>query len=153
AVREAAEAAPSRPVMVVTYREAANVFEILDNLSNWWSGKCDPEYRAYWVERFGVTPEDEQRFASYKAIRKRYYDYGPSAEPTPPKPEDVLFAPRKPPDRIAEAFYGAQTVAEALAALAAFTTVEDRTFLEQFYAAYRAQCQALLEESEAYATF
>ena len=137
--------------LTVTYRKAANLFEVLDNVSNWWRGKCDPEYREQWQHRFGVTAEDEQRFAAYKAIRKRYYPRPrDTGETEPSTTEHGLFAPRREPDRFAEAFYGAATVDAALSTLGEFMAPDDVETLRQFYAAYRGPCETLLAESEVY---
>ncbi len=137
--------------ITVTYREAANVFEIMDNVSMWLSGKCDEEYRAYWQERFGVSPADEQRFASYKQLRKRSYPRPPNdaADGSDARPAS-LFAPRKPVDRLADAFYDSATVDEALAKLAGVATPEDIAELRAFYAVYRPQYESLLTESQLY---
>ncbi|MFT3775339.1 MAG: hypothetical protein QM820_59075 [Minicystis sp.] len=142
--------APPRE-LTVTYREAASVFEILDNVTGWWKGKCDPEYREAWQQRFGVTPDDERRFAAYKEIRKRYYPR-PTDDPTadPATTENGLFAPLKAQDRFAETFYAATTVDAALSGLGGFMTPDDVETLKGFYAAYRAPIEVLLAESRAY---
>jgi hypothetical protein len=144
--------APARPEpavsIAVTYREAANVFEILDNLSGWWSGKCDPEYRAYWKERYGITADDEQRFATYKQIRKRHYPY-----PTPDEGHDGevdLFGPTKAVDRFAQAFYAAATLDAAFAELAHVVAADELATLKAFYASYRSSYEPLLAESAVY---
>jgi hypothetical protein len=141
---------PSSEVMV-QYREAANVFEILDNVSNWLPDKCDAEYRAEWERRFGITPEDERSFAAYKEIRKRYYPPPPEVPPGgPAKTEHGLFAPGKPPDRIAETFYASDTLPEAFSGLRDFVKPEDVKALEAFYEAHRAHYEVLLAESRSY---
>lgn len=147
--------APTSPSgITVVYRDAANVFEILDNLSGWWKGKCDPEYREEWARRFGISAEDEQRFLAYKQIRKRYYprpESDPQADPATTR--NGLFAPLKAPDRLAEAFYASSTVDAALSTVAAWMPPEDLGALRQFYDAYRPRYEALLAESRAYPVF
>ncbi len=142
---------PSKAVQIVVgYREAANVFEILDNVSDWLPGKADEEYRRYWKERFGISPEDEQRFASYKQIRKRTYPR-PSEGSGDGKPDEPsLFGPRKPIDRFAESFYASASLDEAFTKLASVTTSEETAELRAFYAAYRTPIAELLEESKAF---
>lgn len=140
---------PPRPPAVsiaVTYREGANVFEILDNVSNWWPAKCDSEYRDYWKERFGISDDDERRFAAYKQIRKAHY---PRPADAPERGAD-LFGPAKAVDRFAEAFYGAATVDAALATLAGLVTAEELATLKDFYTAYRPSYEPLLAESRPY---
>lgn len=131
--------------LTVGYREPANVFEILDNVSSWLEGKCDEEYRSYWQERFGLTADDERRFATYKEIRKRYYP-----RPLETDPALVLFGRARAPDRMAEAFYGAADLRTAFAELARFMTPEEVTATRAFYEAYAARLAPLLAESKAY---
>jgi hypothetical protein len=106
---------PSRPAeaggITVTYREAANVFEIMDNVSMWLSGKA--------ARRGGGR---RQRAAG------------------------LALRPRKPVDRLAEAFYDSATVDEALVKLADVATPEDIAELRAFYAVYRPQYESMLTE-------
>jgi hypothetical protein len=138
---------PAPPIVRVTYREAASLFEILDNVSSWWQGKVDPEYREAWRERFGWTREDDERFAEYKQIRKRYYEDRPSEETDPAKLRHGLFAPRKVPDRFANAFYESEHLPEAFAKLSAFVGAEDLASVERLYGAYATPLEVLGEES------
>jgi hypothetical protein len=144
--------APPAPESVfdVRYREAANAFEILDNLSRWWSGKCDPEYREEWQSRFGVTPEDERHFAAYKAVRKRAYEDKAGGDPDPATSSNGVFARNKPVDRIAEAFYGAPDLDAAFAALATFLEPADVAVVKAYVAAMRPHLDDLLAEDRAY---
>ncbi len=135
--------APSVIELTVTYREAANAFEILDNVSMWLEDKCDPEYRAYWQKRFGITAADEQRFAAYEQVRARHYPKAPEDARGP-----LVFVPGKPADRLAEAFYGAATISEALATVATFATPEETAALRDFFAAYAGPLGDLLGESQ-----
>jgi hypothetical protein len=131
-------------VFVATYRAPANAFEIMDNVSRWSSGKVDPQYRAWWTERWGMAPEDEARFAAYKDLRKRYYEM---KEELPRQP---LFGPVKPVDRIAAAFYGAATFDAAFERLGAFMAPEDVALIRDFHAAYAPRYAELLDESTAF---
>jgi hypothetical protein len=101
------------PKIVATYREAANVFEIMDNVSSWFPDKNDAQYREAWQARFGVTSADEDRFRAYKEIRKRWFSRADESR-------GGLFATSKPTDRIAEAFYTSDTLDAAYAKLAVF---------------------------------
>jgi hypothetical protein len=56
----------------VVYREAADLFEVLDNVSEWWPDYTEPEYRQYWTDSIGFQPGDSALFASYAALRSRY---------------------------------------------------------------------------------
>jgi hypothetical protein len=140
-----APATADRRVFTVAYREPASVFETMDNVSQWHSGKAEQEYRTYWKERFGIGPEDDQRFAAYKDIRERYYT-GESGPPVGP------FPPVKAIDRVAQAFYDAPTFDAAYASLATFMAPEDVAALRAFHAAYAKANAELTAESSAYAS-
>jgi hypothetical protein len=142
-----APAGPTDLTLTVVYREAASVFEILDNVSDWLPGKCDTEYREAWKKRFEISAADEGTFTAYQALRKHYYPRQP-----PPADGDVpgLFAPRKLPDRVAEAFYASATLDEAFTRLAAFMPPDDVAALRRFYAHHRPHYEVLLQESRGY---
>ena len=102
--------------------------------------------RAYWQQRFGITAEDEQRFASYRAIRERYYTF----ESDSPKGTVDLFGRAKAADRVADAFYGAPTLDAAFAALTIFATAADVTALRTFVEAFRPKWELLAVESRVF---
>lgn len=143
----AVPAAVRTPSITVTYRDGANVFEILDNVSSWWPDKCDAEYRTYWKERFGITAADDERFATYKKIRKAHY---PRPQENDGESAPPLFGIAKPLDRFAEAFYGAATVDEGLSRLADVVDREELATLRAIFAVYRPSYEVLLAESAPY---
>lgn len=121
------------------------MFEILDNASMWWPKKCDEEYRAAFERAFSVTAEDKQRFEAYAQVRKRNY-------PVPPDDGEAVnvFAPNAAEDPIASAFYGADTIEQALAALRPRLSAADLATLTAFYATYASRLRPWLDESAAY---
>lgn len=142
-----ARAAPKS--IVVAYREAANIFEVLDNVSNWWEDKCEPEYRAYWEQHFQVSSSDERAFLAYREVRRRYYPQ-PQGSSDPRESRHGLFAERKEPDRFAEAFYASDSLTDAFARLRTFASHEDVIAVEAFFAAFQSRLQGLLAESRSY---
>jgi hypothetical protein len=139
-----ASASAPAAVIQVRYRISADVFEVLDNASVWCRKKCDPEYRAAWENDLGLTPDDERWFERYAEIRKRHYPM-PSEEGGPP----ILFAPEK-HDVLADAFYTAESVSDALAALGPYLPPEDSATLQGFYAAMQPRAQRWFDESAAF---
>ncbi len=131
-------------IIQVRYSLAADVFEVLDNTSAWYRKKCDPEYRAAWESDLGLTPEDERWFERYAEIRKRHYPMPPEEEGPP-----ILFAPEK-HDVLADAFYAAESVSDALAALRPHLPPEDVDTLQRFYAAMLPRAQRWFDESAAF---
>lgn len=132
------------PALRARYRASADVFEVLDNASVWYRKKCDPEYRAAWESTLGLTPEDERWFERYAEIRKRHYPVPPEDDGPP-----ILFAPEK-HDVLADAFYTAESVSDALAALRTHLPPEDVATLEGFYAAMLPRAQRWFDESAAF---
>jgi hypothetical protein len=132
------------PEIEVKYREAADVFELVDNLSEWLPDKCDHEYRAAWIERFGpLSRADLDLFERYAAVRGRYYERVHTRDKT------LLGAPPA-HDPVAQAFYRSNTILEAFHVLAGFMDATDvatiRTTIESLAPRYA----ELTKESAAY---
>ncbi|MBS2015421.1 MAG: hypothetical protein JST00_21210 [Deltaproteobacteria bacterium] len=105
---------PPSPLVEVAYREPASAFEIVDNVARWMPEKNDEEYLVEWERRFGpLSADDRRQLDAWSSLREAHY---PSEEERPSGRQD-LFARRKAPDVIAEAFYGAKTEEEAFASL------------------------------------
>jgi hypothetical protein len=136
--------------MRVAYREGANVFEIMDNVSNWYPGKCELPYREDWIARFGIAAEDERAFETYAEIRKRYYESPPPITPEDERAGVGLLGRQKPADRVAIAFYEASTLAAAESSLSAFMRPEDVAALRAFYDHFRPKYEVLVAESAAF---
>lgn len=133
------------PAFEVAYREPADVFEIVDNVSRWLPEKNEPEYRDAWDARGLGAPGDDALFAAYARVRSRSY---------PPEAEgDVLvLGHAKAPDRFAEAFYRATTLEAAYAELATFLPRDDVAVVRRVHDTLRPRLAPLLEESRAYAS-
>ena len=84
-------------VLSSTYREAANIFQILDCSSGWWGDFCGDEgaYKRDFEARQKLSIEDHDAFKSYGNIRRRYY-----------REDDSSADPAK------NAFYGVQMDAQ-----------------------------------------
>lgn len=140
--REGAPTTPP-PAWSVVYREPASLFEMVDNASGWWPDKNDAAYRKAWAERFGISSEDEAALARFSAIRKRTYSY---ERPASTGSEDLLGR-EKPADTLAFAFYGADTLEQALAALPSTIGPEDRAALSDTFQSLRKRLGPWLSES------
>ncbi|MGK5087555.1 hypothetical protein WDW86_08350 [Bdellovibrionota bacterium FG-2] len=97
------------------YHEASNVFEIMDNVSNWWPGFCDEEYQKYWQKTFGLSEQDKVFFEGYRKIREKHYADPDQAEKDPLKNRNGLCATlgSVTADPIAEAFYSSDSLEAA----------------------------------------
>lgn len=138
----------AQPVRVA-YREAADAFEILDHVSNWWPGYNAPEYRQFWIDSLGFLPGDSAQFTQYAALREKYYDKRGQGNSQPRRDGSGLFTDRivLNADPLAAAFYSAQSTDGAIASLRSLLTAEERRFLTAFYAHFRPRLAPLLNQS------
>lgn len=140
--------AHAQPVRVV-YREAADAFEILDHVSNWWPGYNEPRYQQFWADSIGVQPGDSIQFARYAALRERYYDKRGQGNSQPRRDGSGLFTDRlvMQADPLAAAFYEAESIPEAIASLGTLVTADEQAFLTAFYAHFRSRVAPLLRQT------
>lgn len=133
----------------VEYSEAADVFDILDNVSNWLEGFCEEEYQKYWSQKFGITESDKQLFSEYKTLREKYYKDPDQAEKDPFKNRNGFFSTLGSitADPIAEAFYSSGKLSDAYQKLMATLTTEDLDFLKKFHKHFEDKYAILLKES------
>lgn len=135
------------------YREAGNIFVIMDCVSGWWDKtfcQDDGAYQKEWSKRFGLTDEEKKLFSKYNDLRQRYYkglgapkdEIGPYA--------DGIFAKKASitEDLIAPSFYGSTNLNEALEKLKKVINSEDLAFLAAFYEKFKPKYQMLLDESQ-----
>ncbi|MBL8613672.1 MAG: hypothetical protein JNL38_40405 [Myxococcales bacterium] len=107
----ASHAAPSHPAaleITVAYREAASVFEIVDNASAWYPDKNDAEYREHAVAALGFGRPEQELLDRWIELRRRTSP--PAAETGGP-----LLGRDKPRDALAACFHAEADVAAALA--------------------------------------
>ncbi len=152
-ITEKSLAAPASIVSFeVTYSDVANTFEIIDNVSNWWPGFCEEEYRKYWELKYPVSEEDLKLFGDYKKIRDKYYDASDQSEPDPSKNRNGVFAFQSilTSDPVAEAFYNAKTWDHAFNSLSKILSPDELNFLRRFYSAFYQKVQPLLDESKVF---
>jgi hypothetical protein len=99
----------------VTYSESADIFVILDNVSGWWEGFTEAEYKKYWVIRFGISTNDDVLFGQYVKLRWKYYN-DPDQKPKDPlKNRNGLFSTigSVTSDPLAESFYSSNSLDES----------------------------------------
>jgi hypothetical protein len=134
----AASSAAAHPALriEVAYREPADAFEILDNVSEWWPGYTDPAYREAWADSVGVVPADTTFFARYARLRSRYFDRSGQQDEDPRTSRSGLFTDRAAltADPVAFAFYGSETMEEAFGRLGDVVEPDEVVFLRSFYA-------------------
>lgn len=119
----------------VVYREPADAFEILDNVSEWWPGYCDSAYRESWADSVGILPSDSTFFTQYARLRSRYFDKSGQENEDPRANRNGLFTDRATltSDPVAFAFYSSETMEEAFRRLGPVVAPDEVTFLRTFY--------------------
>jgi hypothetical protein len=135
------------------YREAANIFDIMDCVSGWWDGTFEGAYRKEWKKRFGVDADDQAFFKKYDQFRQKYFKgLGQPKNETGPF-SDGLFAKRASigEDLISPAFYSSQKLSDAFEKLKTLVAAEDLEFLRNFYRRFEPKYQTLLTESKPFA--
>jgi hypothetical protein len=144
----------------VAYREAADLFELLDHVSAWWPDYVEPAVGDAWRARGLTAPGDSSWFARYARVRARYFDRrgqegggraAGDAVPEAWRAGSGLFsaAATRTADPVAAAFHAADRVEAALAAIDTLVTREDRAFLQAFYARFTPRAAPLLAETRA----
>ena len=118
----------------VVYREPADAFEILDNVSEWWPGYNDSAYREAWVDSVGILPSDTTFFAQYARLRTRYFDKTGQDNEDPRANRNGLFTDSATlnSDPVAFAFYHSETMEEAFQKLGHVVAPNEVAFLRLF---------------------
>ncbi|MBY0462263.1 MAG: hypothetical protein K2Q34_03675 [Alphaproteobacteria bacterium] len=134
------------PFIKIVYREPANIFNLMDNVSLWYKDFCKKEYNTYWKEKIGLTQKDQDIFRKYKKLRQKYYGHDAKKS----KDSEVLFTSIEGlgSDHIGQVFYGAETMEEAYSKLSNFMTENEIKFLREFYAHFEKRYASILEESK-----
>lgn len=143
AISQATPAATA-PVQV-EYHQATDVFNLLDNLSDWLPGYTSPAYGEYWQTHIGLAPEDRTALAAYAEFRKR------TAAVAQPARRDVaaapdLFAPplTRDADGLAQIFMDANDFQDGVAAAIAAQAPQDGRLLRDYYARFGPRAMRLI---------
>ena len=138
--------------VTVSYRETADLFSTMDNMSDWLPGNTIPAYREEWEARFGWTEADQQWVDSYKEYRRRTILKG-QRSPDPRSSPDGIFASRDQltaaSDPLAAHFLHHTTIEAALASLEKAASVSDAEMLRGFYRHFQSEWRLLLADSSA----
>jgi hypothetical protein len=149
----AVTAAPAQSVSVL-YREPADVFEILDHVSDWWPGYVESAYRKHWTDSIGFRPGDSAVFARYAKLRETYFDKRGQGNSAPRRDGSGLFTDRAvlDADPVGAAFYRSDTFDAAFDALRTVVTPDDLRFLRMFYARFRPRVATMVAQTQALTT-
>ena len=140
----AAAAREGLPVRV-EYHQPTDVFNVLDNLSDWLPGYTAAAYGRYWKTHVGVNAIDRAALDAYAAFRQRTAPAARSAQPdAAPAPD--LFAPplTHDVDALAQAFFEARDFQSGVRAALAAQAAHDRAMLRDYYARFGPRAVCLL---------
>lgn len=134
----------------VVYREPADVFEILDHVSEWWPGYTDSTYRESWADSVATFPSDSAFFAEYARLRTRYFDKTGQQNEDPRTNRSGLFTDSATltSDPVAFAFYRSETMGEALQRVGHVVEPDEVEFLRSFYAHFSERVARLTATTE-----
>jgi hypothetical protein len=145
-------AGPAAARVEVRYREPADIFEILDHVSEWWPGYVEPEYRRFWLDSVAaLSPLDAEMFARYRVLRERHYDRTGQADAAPRRDGAGLFTARAAllADPVAAAFYESDSMPQAFDRLRVILSPDELAFLRGFHAHFSARVAPLVAASRA----
>jgi hypothetical protein len=136
--------------IAVVHRDAADRFELLDNVSSWWPEYVEPEYRAAWIARGLARDGDSAFFARYAAIRGRYLPR-PQSNASSWRERSGLFSAGDglTGDTIAAVFHRATSMEGAFTALRSLVTTAELAQLRAFYAHFEERVSPLVAETRA----
>ena len=137
----------------VQYSYSADLFDLMDNVSNWWEGFTEPEYQVEWQKRIGLLTEDDKKyFLRYQEVRQHYYNDPDQKEKDPLKNRNGFFSRLGAitADPFAEAFYDSLTLDESFNKLSKLVKTEELNFLKEFYGHFENKAKVLLDESAAF---
>lgn len=140
-------AAAGEPVSMapasVGYHRPTDVFNVLDNLSDWLPGYTSSAYRDYWVRHLGLDEEDRALLAAYAGFRQRTSPLARQEEEDAPV---ALFAPAstRDADAFSRHFFEAPSVAAGVSAAIAAQSAGDRRMLQTFFARFVPRAERLL---------
>ena len=134
----------------IRYSEAADLFSLMDNVSNWWEGFTDPGYREEWEARFGWSEEDQSWARRYAEYRHRTFSDPSQGMDVATSPHG-LFASAETnaegSDPLSEHFMAQPDIATALARLPSAANSQDARMLRGFYRHFKPKWEKLLAES------
>ncbi len=134
----------------VEYSKSADVFELMDNISNWWPGFTEEEYEKFWKKNFKTQPEDKAFFQKYTALREKYYNNPDQKEKNPLKNRNGFFSNSGSlgADPYAEAFYSSNSLEEAYDKLRKKISPEDLEFVKKFYQHFQIRYESLIKDDQ-----
>lgn len=138
----------SKITILVEYSKSADIFELMDNVSNWWPDFTEEEYEKFWMKNIKSQPEDKQFFQKYTALREKYYNDPDQKEKNPLKNRNGFFSNSgsNEADPYAEAFYSSDTLEEAYEKLEKKITPADLEFVKKFYQHFQRRYEFLIKD-------
>lgn len=127
--------------ITVAYREAADLFFLMDNVSEWDKGATDPLYRAEWTKRFGWSAQDQEIADRYREYRNRTMK---DIVPDGILPADVAGS-----DPLAEYFMPQTAIDTALKNFDRSMTPTDAETLRRFYAHFAPKWRLMIGDNRA----
>jgi hypothetical protein len=129
-----ADAALGTPV-VVNHHVPTDVFNLLDNLSDWMPGYTTASYGTYWKQHFGISRADRAALEKYAEFRRRVFPVGSERKADDPESPDGLFASAQTRtlEPFAAHFFLARTFDEGVATAIAGQDRDDQAMLRAYF--------------------
>jgi hypothetical protein len=139
-------ARPAQIEIRVEYSKSADIFEFLDNVSNWWPGFTEEEYVKHWNRSVKSEPNDKGLFVKCARLREKYYNDPDQKEKDPLKNKNGFFSNSGSldADPFADAFYSSNSLEEAFQKLEKLLSTQDMEFVKMFYEHFRSRSESLI---------
>lgn len=123
------------------YSESADVFELLDNVSNWNEDFCHPAYKKYWESKFPLTDEDKNLFQEYRQLRMKFFKG--TVE------NNSLFTDPQfwQSDKLSTLFHQSSSVDESIQKIRKELGESEAKFFVSFYRHFKPRASELIRES------
>lgn len=111
--------ADAHPAIEVKYSQIADFFNFMDNLSQWGASTSD-EYYIFWEKNY-LEPNDIKILKKYATIRKKHFK----------DIQNVIFPTNQTEDPIADVFYHAKNIQDALKGLEKILTTDELQIIKE----------------------
>ncbi len=133
------------PLVTVSYEEAFDLFNLLDNLPDWLPGYTNAVYQQDWERRFGLDVEDRAALAAYGQFRQRTSPMARNDDGGRPLADRLLAgSDTRIGDPYTAYFQNAASFTAATEAAIAAQAPGDQALLRRYYARFAPRAREVL---------
>ena len=136
--------------LTISYSEAADLYQTMDNVALWWNGFNDPRYRSAWEARFGWSEEDQAWALRYREYRRRTFVDSSQDLDVTTSPHGLFassISNAQGADPLADYLVAQPDIKTALRNLPTIASRDDARMLRGFFRHFEPKWRTLLGES------